>query len=607
MIYNKTTLLIIFSAIYMISLFTLYLYKERISNRENTIYYELIIVNIFGLLLQLLLEFMIKNTHLFPFIIVSYLIKLYLVHLMLFMSLLTRYLFAISFDKEFKVIDIILKVIFCIIMVVIIILPVNLYYDPNTLDAYSYGLACDFVYAVSFVVDVLLLILLVIKTKKLGMKKTVPLYLFIFFVTFCGYIQQQNPNMTLIGCAESLICFLMFFTIENPDVRMLEKLEISKTQAENANRAKSDFLSSMSHDIRTPLSTIIGLSEDIGTYEKELPKQVKEDNNDIISASQTLLDIVDNILDINSIERDKIEITNITYNPIKEIKTIAKRNTNKIGEKPIEFKLELAEDIPFELFGDKDHIKKIINTLLSNSVKYTEEGMIGLSVKCINKNDICNLIIVVQDTGSGINDEDIDRIFNKKDKNAVTDGTKLGLTFVKKLVDMMGGKINVQSNYGNGSMFIVNIPQRISKMVDDENINIEEALLNIENNIQDGRNKRILIVDDDVLNIKVARRALSAFHFEIDDVTSGKKCIDLIEQGKTYDLILMDIMMPKMSGEATLKKLKEKDGFNTPVIALTADALTGAKEKYKSVGFVDYIAKPFNRKQIKEKIDKILK
>ena len=240
------------------------------------------------------------------------------------------------------------------------------------------------------------------------------------------------------------------------------------------------------------------------------------------------------------------------------------------------------------------------------------------------KDNISNIIITCQDTGRGIKAEDINKLFTKFErldieKNSTTEGTGLGLAITKALVDMMGGKINVKSQYGKGSIFIVNIPQKIKALT--EKISQERILEKtktyqnnasltgsaiISNNINYA-DRKIMIVDDNKLNIKVAKKALKDFNFNIVEASSGEECINKIKEENNYDLILMDIMMPNMSGETALIKLKEIPNFNTPVIALTADALSGAKEKYLSEGFADYIAKPFSKEQIKEKLDNILK
>ncbi len=412
--------------------------------------------------------------------------------------------------------------------------------------------------------------------------------------------------------AMAFFCYIMYFTIENPDVKMIETVREARDQAERANRAKSDFLSSMSHEIRTPLNAIVGLSEDMQAR-GNCPDDMKDDLTDVVAASRTLLEIVGNIMDISKIESEKMEITNIPYKFKEEIESLARVTGSRIGDKPIEYKINIAEDIPYELIGDKGHIKEVINNLLSNSIKYTDKGFIELNARCINKGDKCLLIISVKDTGRGIKASDISKLFNKferleAEKNSTTEGTGLGLAITKKLVELMNGKINVESRYGVGSIFMVQIPQKISKMTkpltEDELLNTVE--LDLKKKDLNYGDKRILIVDDNPLNIKVAKRNILPLGFmSIDEASNGQECLDKIRQGYKYDLILMDIMMPIMSGETALAELKKIPDFNTPVIALTADAIAGAEEKYRSQGFTDYVSKPFSKDIIKLKVDSI--
>ena len=373
---------------------------------------------------------------------------------------------------------------------------------------------------------------------------------------------------------------------------------------------KNEFLSGTSHEIKTLLNTIIGLSEDINSYET-IPEEIREDSEGLVSASKELLELINNILDYNKIESNEMEIINTHYNPTEVLKKLARRNEKNIGDKPINFHIDIDSNLPFELIGDKRHIKEVVNNLLSNAIKYTDGGDIWFSVECINNEDNCNLIIKVKDTGRGMTEEEKNRLFNKIERlnierNTSREGTGLGLAITKSLVDMMGGKIEVDSTPEEGSTFIFSINQKINLMEESDLSRTQRLKLQELNFAEEGYGyKKVLIVDDNVLNIKVARRALEQFDLIIEECYNGKECIDIITENNDYDLILMDIMMPVMSGEETLSKLKEIEDFNTPVIALTADDEERSEEKYKSKGFIDYIAKPFSKEQIGEKLDKV--
>ena len=587
------------SLLYSILLLVTFFSKTRINTKETRIYRSLIIINFFNIVFAILSAITISKYDLVPNLnnIIS---KTLLVCYDLWIIIFTYYVYTVAYNvKDSKLVKRAIGILITVTIATIYFLRLDYFYKDGVV--YSYGPSANFVYGLVGICIVFWIIVLLLDHKNIKNKRYYPVFLLILLLTISIIIQKLNPGILLITYTETFVTFLMYFTIENPDMKLINELELARDSAEKANKAKSDFLSSMSHEIRTPLNAIVGFSSCI--EEAETIKEAKEDAKDIIMASNNLLEIVNGILDISKIEADKMEIVNTNYDIAELLNNLVKLIMPRIKEKPIELRCNFAEDLPNVLYGDEGKVKQIITNLLTNAAKYTKEGYIDFNVSWINKDNKCDLKISVIDTGRGIKKEQIDKLFDKfqrleEDLNTTTEGTGLGLAITKRLVNMMGGKIVVDSKYGEGSTFTVFIRQDISnKKIEKEEI--KELKLSLED-------KKILVVDDNILNLKVSKRLFKEYNAEITTCESGYECIEKVK-GNKYDIIFMDIMMPKLSGVETLKKLKEMESFNTPVVALTADAMSGVSNKYIEVGFNDYLSKPIEKKELNKVLVKYFK
>lgn len=371
-------------------------------------------------------------------------------------------------------------------------------------------------------------------------------------------------------------------------------LQNALNDAKIADKAKTDLISTISHDIRTPLTNIIGLSDSL--LSKNLDDDIHDDIKNINDSSNEVLSIIDGLLDPSKIAKKVIEKEEKNYSILKMFKKVEESAKEYIGNKPIKFNLNLDNNLPVILFGDYKRITQSLIKIVNNSIKYTDEGEINLSVRGKKNGNNVNLIVVCEDTGTGIEDSKLNEIINSKDMTT-------GLGTVKDLMKLLDGKLEIESKVGEYTKVTVSFVQKI---VEDNKVR-EMMKINKQAEEFSLKGKKVLIVDDNKLNLKVTNRMLEPYELDVTLIESGEECIDLLKEQNNFDLILLDQMMPGLDGISTLNKIKELDGFNIPVIALTADAMEGQKEKYLANGFDDYISKPIDKGELSRVLKKFLK
>ena len=605
------------SYIYLSIVLYFYLKQKKVNTIENKIYKAIIITATLVCLSDAISTlYCIKvSTN----IISDLLIKWKLVNMSLIMIFFTYYIFCLTSKKSAGIVDFekhphkdhfkkygnIMIIWSTIIVILVICGDLKITYIDEVFEYTGTSLRACHIATVSSALLWVFMIIRIIKEFFTKKYRTLQMLIIIGVVTII--ITIIFPVYSFSTPAIAFITAVIFFTMENPDATLITKLNEAKSVAEDANDAKTKFLSSMSHEIRTPLNAIVGFGQALA--KEDISGTAKEEVQDILMASNTLLDIVNGILDIQKIESNKIELVNGEYNTKKIINEITSLINARIGSKPLDFKIIIDENLPAVLYGDSMRVKQVIINLLTNAVKYTEEGRILFQIRATNNQDICTLEAQVSDTGMGMTEEAVEQLFTKfqrfdVEKNVNIEGTGLGMAITKGLIELMNGDIKIKSKYGEGSTFTVTFDQKIiSQKLTEE----EERETNKEVKAFNASGQTILVVDDNKINLKVAERLLKDYQVTVETTNSGSESIDKILDGKKYDLIFMDIMMPKMNGIETLENLKNIVGFNMPVVALTADVISGMEDKYISQGFDDCLAKPIVEEELYYMLKKFLK
>jgi signal transduction histidine kinase/CheY-like chemotaxis protein/HPt (histidine-containing phosphotransfer) domain-containing protein len=401
------------------------------------------------------------------------------------------------------------------------------------------------------------------------------------------------------------------------------ELIAAKEQAERSSRSKTQFLSRMSHEIRTPMNAILGITE-IQLQKEKLSSDIQEVMEKISNSGYLLLHIINDILDLSKIEAGKLELSPVRYDIPSLINNIVSLHIMLYNTKPIEFKLQVDENIPAELLGDELRIKQILNNLLSNAYKYTAKGEVSLSIAAeyTGQKDRLTLIFRVADTGQGMTGEQLDKLFDEYTRfnietNRAVEGVGLGMNITKQLVKLMDGEILVESESGKGSVVTVRLPQEIIAVGVLGEATVKNLLqFNPKNKHQRRKTPQItreympygkvLVVDDMETNLYVARGLMSPYCMSVETETSGLNAVEKIKSGAVYDIIFMDHFMPNMDGIEAARAIREL-GYEKPIIALTANALTGMAEMFMENGFDGFIAKPIDIRQLNSILNKFIR
>ena len=588
------------SMLYIAFLNVMFLKKGHIKTFELDTFGKLITLNLVGILLEFGCIFTIKYSS--SEILIEIVNRLFLLYLVTFVFLFSLYVFSISFDKANKknnTLRMIIMLMYLFSVFLIFYLKLDIYNKNNII--YSYGPSTNVVYIISTICVILCFVSMIKNYKELKSKKYLPLFVFIIGGSVVALIQKINPALTLATSMEAYLLMIMYHTIENPDMKILEEVHRAKEISDNANEEKTMFLYNMTNEIRNITKDIDYSADDIldETSNKKVDVEVINDAaREIKGSTAKFTTMTNEILDINSIDSASIKVYNDKYNVKLIIKELVTVYSKKCNVKNIAFRPSIASDIPEYLYGDSVGLKQVLDIILDNSVKYTSSGYIEFNVNAIIKNNIARLIITVEDSGTGMKADDIIKVFNKKnDHNEDSLNLNNNLYNAKALITLMGGTIIPGSIYGTGTTMKIVLDQKVAKEADEKLDKYEEVY----------DKKKILLVDDNISTEKIVSKLLKDTNIELDYVSLGKEALDKIRGKEKYDLILLDEVMDPLDGVTVMKKFKDIRNFKINVILLTRNNEYEYNEEYLKYGFSGYLLKPISKDKLFEIIDKYLK
>lgn len=575
--------------------------KKRYDNKETKIFSYMLIFNFINTIFTLSIVF-IEKTNIINIIFLKILNKLNNVIQLGWIWLLFLYMLYMlcnNKEKKYNLIKIITVIINILLGILIFILPTSFYNN-----IYLNGLFETFSYIIYFVYLLVIIILTIKNIKNMSNKKNIIVFTISLLLMLTALIIKKiNPELLIISSIFTYINLIINST-EDPDSRLLLELQKEKEKNEKLNNIKIDFLTNMNYEFRTSLNTIVGFSECI--KQEDSIDACKNDADDIITSSQNLLEIINDVLDISKLETNNMKITEEDYKPLEIFENVISSLKPKLSEKEIEIKTNFNENIPYMLFGDSNKVKQIITNILMNSIKHTEDGSINFEVNCTSEKGKCNLVISIENTGKTIKKENKSSNNLKEFNKNIVEQSELEFSIAKKFVDMLGGKIVLDEKNINKTKVTIYLNQKIKMQGVPLIAEISKLEESIKPQQEDYSDKKVLIVDDNKMNLKVATRLLKNYNIITTEVLNGYEAINKIKNNEKYDLIFLDDIMPKKNGKETLNELKKIKGFDIPVIVLTANVLEGMKEKYIEEGFDDYLAKPINKEELKKILNKFL-
>ena len=454
----------------------------------------------------------------------------------------------------------------------------------------------------SLIVASIILIICLISAYKKKLVNLFKCFSVIFIVLICLLpFQLVFTHISFIPFFVMLMIFIMYYFIENPDIELLEDVSRLKREIDESSNTKMDFLFNLSYDLVNPISTIVSLSKSLSETQVLDKESSLNDLNNIKYAGNTLLDSINNVLDMSSSQNENIN--NKEYSVVELVNRLRSATESKIGAKKVLLEVSVSNTVSSKLIGDINKVQKVLLNVLNNAAKYTDIGKIKLDIGATNEKNIQTLNFVILDTGCGIKDEEQEHIY----EDGSDDKKGVGLAVSKSYIDSMGGTISFKSVYGAGTTFYISIPQIISGnrlYVDDVAVYDNEN----ENEIIDCSKYKLAIVDDDSLDIKVTLKLLKKYNFKIEVIKSTVDFINKIKCDEKFDLVFLDHKMPVFDGMKTLKALKQLESYELPkFVCFTANSVSGAREFYLSNGFDEYLAKPIDVKELNRIIRKFCK